>query len=103
LKDNQWWRLLTSALSHVAFFHFAFNAISLWSYRQLELFRGSAVFFADQCVILVGSVFLMLLIDFLRLKYLHHEQIRNTFTLGYSGLVLFVIGYWLLFIVIHCC
>lgn len=87
LVHQEWWRLIISAYSHLNIFHILFNMYSLWSFGFLEAYYGSLTYLKFSFILLIGSELLMLLAMYLLITFARREEQRNTYTIGYSGVV----------------
>lgn len=85
LEQREWWRLITSAYSHLGVLHIGFNMYSLWSYGFLEYMLGSLTYCRYSFILLLASQLLMLLGTWVLFRFFGSERQRNTYTLGYSG------------------
>ncbi|GAM19703.1 hypothetical protein SAMD00019534_028780 [Acytostelium subglobosum LB1] len=54
--QREYWRCISGTFSHANFVHLAFNTISLWSLRTLEIHFGSFTFITYTLLILVISI-----------------------------------------------
>jgi membrane associated rhomboid family serine protease len=79
--------VLTSAYSHGSVLHIAFNCWGLWSYGTMEAYLGTLAYLRFTFILLVGSECLMMAATWLLWRFAARERERNTYTLGYSGVV----------------
>jgi len=87
INDFQYWRTVTGAFSHLNILHLLFNMMSLWSLGGLEHMLGIVVYLKFTFILMIGSMLIMIFFIYLSSNYFNRPQDKETYTLGYSGVV----------------
>lgn len=85
--DGEWWRMVTSSLSHLEIVHLGFNLYSLWNCRVVEALNGSLYYFQTTLVLMALSMALLTLMYHVSIFYVGLPQYEYAFSLGYSCVV----------------
>eukprot|EP01083_Nonionella_stella_P048744 130137_1 len=87
-QNKEWWRMLSSSLSHIQLMHLAFNLISLWNTGPIEKRYGSIVYFQITFLLFIISNASMILCYYILSKYLNKEEyVKNMYAVGYSAIL----------------
>ncbi|KAL3146062.1 hypothetical protein ABBQ38_015413 [Trebouxia sp. C0009 RCD-2024] len=88
VQNKQFWRLVSSQLSHVDLVHLLFNMTSLWSLGGYEQGgKNSSLVLQQSLWLLVGAGLICLAIYHGLIHILHKEQYRNVTAVGYSAVI----------------
>jgi len=82
--NGEWYRAITSSISHINVLHIAFNMTSIWSYRFIEHLNGTLYYIKESLVLLLCSVALLLVMYHVLIKMFNKDIYMNTYCLGYS-------------------
>lgn len=88
VQNQQFWRIVTSQLSHVDFIHLLFNMTSLWSLGGFEQGGQNSVVVLQQSLwLLVGSGLICLAFYHAAIYLFHKEYYRHVTAVGYSAVI----------------
>ncbi|KAA6418218.1 MAG: rhomboid 2-like protein [Trebouxia sp. A1-2] len=88
IHNRQFWRIVTSQLSHVDYIHLLFNMTSLWSLGGFEQGGQNSIVVLQQSPwLLVGSGLICLAIYHAAVYFFHKEHYRHVTAVGYSAVI----------------
>lgn len=94
IENKEWWRTISSSLSHIKVLHLAFNLVSLWSTGFMEQSQGSLFYFQLNFLLFIFSEIAMIVSYYIMLKYLNkYDYVKNMYAVGYSAILFGFMGY----------
>eukprot|EP01097_Dermamoeba_algensis_P010212 TRINITY_DN7455_c0_g1_i1.p1 TRINITY_DN7455_c0_g1~~TRINITY_DN7455_c0_g1_i1.p1 ORF type:complete len:252 (-),score=17.84 TRINITY_DN7455_c0_g1_i1:10-765(-) len=85
--EGEYWRFISSSLSHISIIHLVFNVASLWSCRQLEIIKGQLYYVKSSVILAFFSLILMMCMQYILIRFFHKNEQLHVFSLGYSCVV----------------
>lgn len=87
VKEGQWWRVVTSSVSHLNVMHIVFNMASLWQLGALEQSITTREYVRWSFLLVIASMAVVTGITHIMITRFGRERQRHTFSLGYSCVV----------------
>ena len=94
IENKEWWRTVSSTLSHIQILHLAFNLVTLWNTGGLEQNKGSIFYFQLSFLLFVFSNISMIICYYIMTKYLNKQDyVKNVWAVGYSAILFGFMGF----------
>ena len=94
MHHKEWWRTVSSSLSHIQILHLAFNLVTLWSTGFMEQSQGSLLYFQINFLLFMFSEIAMIISYYVMSKYLNKgEYVKNMYAVGYSAILFGFMGF----------
>mmetsp|Transcript_31999 Transcript_31999/g.51683 ORF Transcript_31999/g.51683 Transcript_31999/m.51683 type:complete len:267 (-) Transcript_31999:552-1352(-) len=84
---GEWWRMLTSSLTHISLLHLLFNMSSTWNLGFLEVYLGPWIYIKYSLILLFLSSLLTVGVYYVLADRFHMERYLRVYAVGYSCVV----------------
>eukprot|EP00741_Cyanophora_paradoxa_P021684 tig00000241_g20930.t1 len=87
ILQGHWWRMVSSAMTHISFLHLVFNMSSIWSLGFVEQYYGFYAYLVFSLALLFGSSLVTLLVYHVLVVTFGQTRYLRVFAVGYSAVV----------------